>query len=300
MTTIIGAGLAGLLAGNVFRDARIVEAGSAEQATHKAVLRFRSNAVGAACGIDFRKVQVNKGLWSNGKFVKPNIQLANLYSQKVIDRLADRSIWKMDPVERFVAPENLIEQMAERCAGRIQWNTRVDSTMLSDFQAEGPIISTMPMNRMADLVVEPTAAGFSYAPIKVRRWHIPGADVFQTIYFPDPETNLYRASITGNLLIAEYRDEEDGYDLFTPFGITEAQCVEHDSVKQSYGKIAPIDERWRRSFILDLTQNHGIYSVGRFATWRNLILDDALNDIYVVKSLMDGDGYSQRKHAFAK
>lgn len=300
MTTIIGAGLAGLLAGNVFRDARIVEAGSAEQATHKAVLRFRSNAVGAACGIDFRKVQVNKGLWSDGKFVKPNIQLANLYSQKVIDRLADRSIWKMDPVERFVAPENLIEQMTERCAGRIQWNTRVDSEMLSDFQVEGSIISTMPMNRMASLVAETDCAGFSYAPIKVRRWHIPGADVFQTIYFPDPETNLYRASITGNLLIAEYRDDEDGYDLFTPFGITEAHCVEHDSVKQSYGKIAQIDERWRRSFILGLTQDHGIYSVGRFATWRNVLLDDVLNDIYVVKSLMDGDGYSQRKHAFAK
>lgn len=296
MKTIIGGGLAGLLAGNIFRDAHIIEAGSADQATHKAVLRFRSNAVGAACGIDFRKVQVNKGLWSNGKFVKPNIQLANLYSQKVIDRLADRSIWKMDPVERFIAPENLIEQMAARCEGRVVWETKVDDHLLEEMRKVGPVISTMPMNRMVRLVTkkDPETA-FQFAPIKVRRWHIPGADVFQTIYFPDPETNLYRASITGNLLIAEYRDEEDNYDLFTPFGLSEAQCVEHDSVKQSYGKIAPIDERWRRSFILELTQKYGIYSVGRFATWRNLILDSVLDDLYVVKRLLGSDQYEHFK-----
>lgn len=293
---IIGAGLAGLLAANVFQRAKVFEAGSEDQVNHKAVLRFRTDAVGAACGIEFRKVRVHKGLWMNGSFRSPSIQLANLYSQKVVGRLADRSVWHLDPVDRFIAPEDLVAQMAERCGNRIEWGCQVEEVG----NEKEPTISTIPMNVLARMLRCESPPEFSYEPIKVRRWHIPGADVFQTVYFPDPETNLYRASITGSLLIAEYMDEADNYDLFSPFGLTQAQCVELDSVKQRYGKIAPIDERWRRNFILNASVQHNIYSVGRFATWRNLILDSVLHDIHVVKKLVAGDRYSQYKHGHAK
>lgn len=288
---IIGAGLAGLMAGNVFQRAAIFEAGPANQMLHKAVLRFRTPAVGNAAGIDFRKVLVHKGIWVDGEFVQPNIQLANSYSKKVINRLADRSIWKQEPVERYIAPEDLVMQLAERCGNRIEWSTPVTEEIFSEGEQ---IISTMPMPVLADMLGVDQAPEFNYAPITVKRWRVKDADVFQTVYFPEPIMPVYRASITGDLLVAEFIDVpttscED--EIFGAFGLTSFDVTSVDRASQKFGKIAPIDEHWRKQFILNASIKHNVYSVGRFATWRNVLLDDVLQDLAVVKRLVSGGNY---------
>lgn len=300
---IYGAGIAGLLAGCHFQRATIFEAGSEGQVQHKAVLRFRTPAVGDAVGIDFRKVRVHKGLWFDGKDAAPSIKLANWYSKKVVGKLADRSIWNLDPADRYIAPEDFLAQLAERCAGRVVWNHPV--TREEVFSSAEPAISTLPMSLMHKWLVEhegllmPTEPEFKYAPIVVRRWRIPGADVFQTVYFPSPETALYRASITGDLLIAEYIDDSDDYDLFPAFGLSAAECSPIEKASQRYGKIAKIDDDWRKNFMFELTHRHQIYSLGRFGTWRNVLMDDVLYDICVVKKLMNTTTYDRRR-ALAK
>ena len=40
-----------------------------------------------------------------------------------------------------------------------------------------------------------------------------------------------------------------------------------------------------------MTVDHGVYSLGRFATWRNILLDDVVKDIDVIKSMMGQDKY---------
>jgi len=297
MTVIYGAGIAGLLAGCMFQTAKIFEAGSEGQSQHKAVLRFRSSAVGDAVGIDFRKVRVHKGVWFDGAFVDPSIMLSNFYSKKVIGRLADRSIWNLEPVDRFIAPEDFIGQLAERCAGRIEWNHPI--TAEEAMESQEPVISTLPMSLMAKFVDQYTpiiTPEFGFAPITVRRWRIPNADVFQTVYFPSPETSLYRVSITGNLMIAEYAGEADDYYFWDAFGMHSTDCEPIDKVKQGFGKIAKIDEAWRKRFIFDLSQNRNIFSLGRFGTWRNLLLDDVLQDIAVLKKLMNTTSYERIRH----
>lgn len=289
---IIGAGLAGLLAGNIFQRVALIEAGSREQSNHKAVLRFRSAAVGEAVGIDFRPVTVHKGVWYQNKFTSPNIQLANFYSQKVINKVMDRSVWNLDPVQRFIAPRDLVAQLAERCGSRIAWDTRAT---IDDLQSSDGVISTAPMPVLQRLLHgrEPDME-FNFAPIVVKRWLVPRADAFQTIYFPDPAHNLYRASITSDLLIAEFVDSiTEGLEeeLFTAFGLLHTPTP-LDLSKQRYGKIAPVDDGWRRSFILNATLQHNVYSLGRFATWRNILLDDVLHDIAVIKRLISGGAYA--------
>jgi hypothetical protein len=297
---IYGAGIAGLLAGSVFQQARIYEAAPENTEQHKAVLRFRSSAVGDAVGVDFRKVKVHKGLWLDGKSVAPSIQLANWYSRKVIGKLADRSIWNLAPSERFIAPEDFIGQLVDRCAGRITWNHKLTrEEVLSEKEA---VISTLPMKVMAQFMANElsyefikAAPDFQHEPITVRRWRIPGADVFQTVYFPGLDTSLYRASITGDLLIAEYVDEADNYPLFEAFGLVEEDCVPIEKVSQRYGKIARIDDAWRKQFIFWLSHERNIFSLGRFGTWRNLLLDDVIQDIAVVKKLMNTTTYDRMR-----
>lgn len=299
---IYGAGIAGLLAGCQFQQARIYEAAPENTAQHKAVLRFRSSAVGDAVGIDFRKVKVHKGLWLDGKNVEPSIQLANWYSRKVIGKLADRSIWNLAPAERFIAPEDFIGQLVDRCAGRITWNHKLTrEEVLSERE---PVISTLPMNVMAQFMANEftrefieAAPDFDYEGITVRRWRIPGADVFQTIYFPSLDTSLYRASITGDLLIAEYVHASDNSEdmMFEAFGLVADDCVPIEKVSQRYGKIARIDDAWRKQFIFWLTHERNIFSLGRFGTWRNLLLDDVIQDIAVLKKLMNTTTYDRMR-----
>jgi hypothetical protein len=291
MTTIVGAGLAGLIAGSIFPRAQLFEAGDESQSIHKAVLRFRTSAVGDATGVEFKKVNVKKGLWYENKFVQPDIRLANWYSGKVVGKLADRSIWNLDPVERFIAPEDLISQLVDRCSGRISWNTKMD-------EIPRGAISTVPMPIMAKLMGIEHNQEFKHAPIHVERWHIPGADVYQTIYYPDLELNVYRASITKDLLIIEAIDVLNQNDIdvvFKSFGINSAACSAFDKVSQRYGKISAIDEGFRRNFIYRLTQDYGIYSLGRFATWRNILLDDVVKDAQVIKRIMKSDNYDSVK-----
>jgi hypothetical protein len=299
---ILGAGIAGLIAGHVFQNARIYEAGSEGHVNHKALLRFRSNAVGDAVGIDFKKVRVHKGIWIDGGFEQPNIMLANLYSQKVVGKILDRSIWKLDSVDRFIAPEDFIEQLIDRCGKRIEWNSPMADEALR--QNKTPTISTIPMSVVATAFYGEFESAtdkpeFKFAPIVVKRWRVQDCDVNQTIYYPAPETPLYRASITGDLLIAEFASEPTTgciIDMFNSFGIQTTVCVEPiETVSQRFGKIAPVDDAWRKKFIYDLSTNHNIYSLGRFGTWRNLLLDDVLHDCSVIKRLINSTTYDRKK-----
>lgn len=294
---IFGAGLAGLLTATQFQTATVLEAGPEGHTAHKALLRFRTSAVGDSLGIPFRRVCVRKGIWFDGEFVPPSIEMANGYSRKVIGRFLDRSIWNIDSVERYIAPENLIEQLIERCGKRILWQTPVNESVLRSSQVlRDCAISTIPMSAMVRLasfvtVDEPT---FNYASIHVRRYRVPYADVYQTVYYPSPDTSLYRASITGDLAIVEYSNHADEYPWWQSFGFHPTDFEPIESSTQRFGKIAPINDAWRRQFIFDLSQRDRIFSVGRFATWRNILLDDVLADLAVVRRLLTASAYTAR------
>lgn len=294
---IIGAGISGLLAATQFQTAKVFESRARGEPGHKALLRFRSSAVGDAVGIEFRKVRVHKGIWRDGRHIAPSIKVANQYSQKVLGRLGDRSIWSVEPSDRYVAPDDFIDQLIERVGPRIEWDAPVQ---VADWQRTSsvsamPIISTIPMSevvRQLDLKKHPD---FSYKGIHVSRFKIDDADVFQTIYFPSPDTDVYRASMTGDTLIIESMGDslthKEYSDVLDAFGIDQVSAP-LENASQRFGKIAPIDDAWRRKFIVELTQRLNVYSLGRFAIWRNVLADDVLNDIGVIKKLLKGDAYA--------
>ena len=299
MTTplIIGAGLAGLIAAHAWPTARVIEAAPKPRAGHRALLRFRSEAVGRLTGIEFRKVTVRKGIWADYGFQQPAIRWANLYAQKVLGRLVgDRSIWNLDTSERFIAPDDLYEQLIDSVGPRIDWGVQAHFN-----KTNTPLVSTAPLPVVLKTLDIPAPFEFPRAPIHVTRWRVPGADVFQTVYFPERGIGLYRASITGDTLIAESVDaieEDDEKEIERAFGIALGNCERMEAVEQKYGKIAPVNDAARKQLLFQLTHELTIYSLGRFATWRNILLDDVVDDITMIKKLLKANNaYDVRRAA---
>lgn len=293
---IIGAGLAGLIAAHIFPRERIIEAAAGPMQMHRALLRFRSESVSKLTGIPFKRVRVHKGIYFDGEFHAPNIQLANKYSNKCLGRIAgDRSIWNIDAVDRFVAPEDFYAQLIESVGARIEWGREIDFKLAK--KCEAPFISTAPLPMLLKSLGIATDLEFVRAPITVQRFRVDDCEAYQTIYFPTSDHSLYRASITGNLLIAEFEGYPDGEwlpDMRDAFDLDRDQLVELDTVKQQFGKIAEIDANRRKKLIHEISYYHNIFSLGRFATWRNLLLDDVVEDAAVVKRLIHATEYDRQ------
>jgi len=232
-TQIIGAGLAGLIAACKFRDADIFEAGPPVE-NHKALLRFRDRSVSELTGIPFEEVPVHKEIFYKGEsHTRCTVAMANHYSMKVAGIYAGRSIWNLDPVKRYVAPEDFYNVLVQKHVNRISWNSPITKIVRDDPPVA--IINTAPLPVILKACdMEPVENSFEKSQIRVDRYRLPfGTKVYQTIYFADPERAVFRASVTGDLLIVEsmtgqprhefswgYSEEENFYTVLQAFGFT--------------------------------------------------------------------------------
>ena len=292
---ILGAGLSGLICGALNAQSQIYERNSADFVSHRAVLRFRDDKIARALGLTFRKVAVRKAVWYDGKEVAPSPRLANWYSRKVRGTITENSLWNVAPSERFIAPDNLHQILADICGKRVHWGTDIDSVLLHELCDQGSLISTIPIPILLKLLVVTSSLHFTNAPIYVDRYTVDECDVFQTIYFPDPNYNVYRATLTGNLLTVEsagMSNPPELEDVVDAFGLFDVGMLRNEAThKQSFGKIAPVPEGERKALLHHLTTEHHIYSLGRFATWRNILLDDVFEDIAVIRRMMAQSQY---------
>jgi hypothetical protein len=304
---IIGAGMAGLIAAHHFRrfDPVVKEVQPTLPKNHAAVLRFRSPAIGHLTGIPFRKVRMCKAIWDKGKMHKDlTLRIENQYSQKVTGKILGRSIANIEDEDRWIAPDDFVDQMA--CGigrDRIWLGNGLSGQPIN---CDDTIISTIPLPSLAKhLGIDPTSIGsFECRPVWVIRGSIDTfCDVYQTVYNPSPCGHWYRASITGSTAIIECTqddimstDHSEACDVCADvvnriFGI-ESPVSDVEVVCQKLGKITPVDDRKRKAFIVQASADHNIYSLGRFACWRPTLLDDLINDLEVIDNLItNGSNY---------
>lgn len=292
MSAIIGAGLSGLIAAHYFPTRTVLERSPEPPPAHAALLRFRTEEISKLTRIPFKKVRVHKGIYAWGEFQEPNINLANLYARKVTGFIrGDRSIWNTDPVDRFIAPPNFIDQLRVNVEARTFYGEDVDLR-----KARGDI-STIPLDATCkQLELEVPGIEFAAADIIVDHWLVPGADAYQTIYYPDGGIPAYRASLTGDLLIVEsmaaMAPAEPLNRLLSvceSFGLPDPVYLKTQD--QRYGKIIPLAPHARRALLHRITDEFGVYSLGRFATWRNLLLDDLVQDLSRIHNMMNMDDF---------
>lgn len=170
--------------------------------------------------------------------------------------------------------------------------------MIQRWAGEGEaIVNTIPMPVLMKIVGWETSLRFEHQPIWSLRTRIthPITEVYQTIYYPGDEP-WYRASITGDLIIIESLREIGSQPADIPldwitavlrdFGINEVHHEFPTIHHQPFGKIAPCEDSERKAFILAMTDQWGLYSLGRFGTWRQILLDDLVQDIRIIDTMI--------------
>lgn len=290
---IIGAGLTGLLAAYAFKDSVIHEYLEAPR-VHKAVLRFRTEEVSKLTGIPFKKVLVHKAVSVSGGFVTPNLRHMNHYSLKVTGGYSERSIGNLDPAIRYIAPIDFHQQMLDHHKDRIFYGSDVPLTQMSI-----PVISTLPLRVLVDkfsLDANLPKEALASAPIYVTTVDFTHCDLYQTIYFPELNNPVYRASMTGSQMIIESMSPiaiENIKQVKDTFGINGIWSIGVHNMEQKIGKFEPLEEEYRKQLMYDITTALGIYSLGRHATWRKILLDDVVHDIERIQSMMKTSAYDR-------
>lgn len=284
---IIGAGLAGLLAANMLRRHQpyVLERQSDLPNNHHAVLRFRSEGVSRQLHIPFREVQVFKSCDD-----KDPVAAALRYSKKVLGRYEVRSLINLAPATRYIAPPDLVSQMADGV--NIQFNVE----FAPDCRWPEPVISTIPMAMLMDLLeYEGERPEFVSMPGWTVTATIEGCDAFVTRYYTSAMCPAYRVSVTGDQLIIEGTGDPPAQmsienmivKLSVDLGIRHLDIGRgklHQGRYAKIGHLSPADRRKAKDFMFWATRERGIYSLGRFATWRaGLLLDDLVNDILMIE-----------------
>lgn len=315
---IIGAGMSGMLAGQFFRhlNPTILEKQETLPNNHTALLRFRSDVVSQLTGIPFKKVNVNKMInYKEDHFNNGDIFLNNLYSQKVTGSIRGRSLMNLKPGDRFIAPGDFIQQLSYGLNIEFDRDARMDITKQITNSSE-PMISTMPVYILADMLDYKLGTELKSMPIWTMTFDITDidCDVYQTVYYPNPKIPLYRLSITGNKVIAEFcRDplKEKKWDnrlmtvdnilhfLEIDFGIEDlfgkpTLSVDLDLFKfsrQHYGKLVSCSGNQVREFMGHATHEYNIYSLGRWGTHRQLLMDDVVDDLKIIGNMIRSNKY---------
>lgn len=300
--TIVGAGMAGLLAGCMLRSdcSTIIEKQEEVPNNHSALLRFRSGVVGDVLGIPFKKVSVMKTVapWRNP------LADALAYARKCTGQYTLRSSLsaKSEMEERFIAPDNFIDMMSHRVQGEIQFGREF-------IWSSENVISTIPMpTLMTALRYDGEQPTFQYVHGANINATLEGVNAYATLYVPNPDIPFNRISLTGDKLTVEFANTNAGLVAFDEktqmtqainmLGLRSKEVSIRDvSISdQKYAKILPVDDNLRKRFILWASEKHNVYSLGRFATWRpGLLLDDVVNDVRVIQSIIAHGNYNQRK-----
>jgi len=324
---IIGTGLAGTVAYHALKayrplciDAR-PEPKNGMLGIHPAVMRLRDRRVADTIGAKFEAVRISKAIYINGNlYTESDIRFNNLYSRKVYGALGRRSLHDLKDSDRFILPEGY-PAPPETIWGHKAINIHnvlnaqgvLDSRQL---RIEGPdhdmieyryLISTIPMPTMATYIAgspEDFKVDFSYQSVRVLTIKLNiSSNVHQTIYFPSPDTPVYRITIQKGYVIVEATEKTDDWIklLQSAFGL---DYSDFNGVKGAadwgswltlpIGKIFPIDEDSRMRYIMWLTDEFKIFSFGRFAVWKPLRTDHLIGDMESIRRIISASDIEGR------
>ena len=307
---IIRAGMTGCLAAIRYPQAIVLESDSEAKVNHHALLRLRSTRIQELTGIKLEKVKAEKFIWVGGDKCTKKISPIDVveYSRKTNGLVENRSIENMDTEVRYIPPQDFHEQMIHRIRGRIRFNCPVTKFRHGYLENDDGgiwsvgdgVISTLPLEENLSITNNSHNLDFSIMsrPIYVNKFRLRDYNLHMTVYFPRETLSLYRASIVGDIIIIESTlpittTEKD--IVFEVFGIRPHNITKiiASDAKQNNGKIQSVDENLRKTLLYRMTSQSNLYSLGRFACWRNIVLDDVMNDLDKIDTMINTHEYDR-------
>ena len=329
---ILGAGLAGSVAYGALSDYDPVIYEAKPKAdsglnNHHAVMRIRDLDVAKYLGCDAKPIRIRKQVYegANNIYDVCSIRSNNHYSQKLYGELGVRSIMSLGWDDRYLinfSPSNnaVYGQKVNRV--RVDNSERMPRSIGFDGSKKGKryewCISTLPMPVMLRLCGIPIPAGieFKTEPIAVSLTRLSiESDIHQTIYFPDPDNDVYRITIEGKRVIVESigLSEEDlctdrHLDLIEnikmlldmAFGLTPKHYGKWSAKIMPNGKMLSIDEDFRKYAITKLTEDYNILSFGRHAIWKPIRADHLVQDVERIKKIIHSSESARKYDSILK
>src|SRR4030042_3226346 len=315
---IIGSGIAGTMAYNYFRalDPEVYEARENRQAfsDNEAIIRMKNPAVGFLFGADMKEVEIEKWIFDNGKYYsQPTPEFVCSYSQKVAKSITSRSIENLGKVKRYLVntklniPENKIKykhklfDVDDIVSDDVNYHSlSIHDGIKSYLDIKYDVcINTIPLPVITNMFGSKTEkhknGTFKSLDIYTRKiLFTPDlyVDKYYTVYIPDQDSSIYRVNLSPEGIIFESTEEigigqcEDlAYSLFRiyPMHYDTKQSV---CKKISEKKILNIDSGIRKRLLYQLTSNHSIYSLGRYAIWKNIGTDDLMQDLIKIGQMI--------------
>lgn len=298
---IIGGGVAGAVASGFFKylSPQVFEATNSDPLeNHNAIMRFESNAIPMILGVPATSVKVTKNIYYQGNvYANPEIRFSNMYSKKVIDKLSKRSIDNLQTEQRFILTKKIK-------INNINYNHKLvgkDRNNLIFMHKEQFIkipydvcISTIPMPRLLEMdVFNLNMLNYTATNIYTAKYNLCTKidnSLCQTIYFPDNDLGVYRASIVNGEMLIEsvsrikHREVEI---VLESFGLVDSDIEFVSSNSNKLGKIYTEKDIERRKIIMQLTDEFNIYSFGRYAIWKSIRADDLISDLHKIKNMLE-------------
>jgi len=294
---IIGAGISGLVAAGAFRgqDVTVIESSGSIPLfkDHHAVMRLRNDRIKEYIDCKVTPINVQKSVYHEDKlYDSATIEMNNRYSLNTRGVLGERSLGDLGKQERFTLDEIYPSGSVNFEFGR-DVRVIIDGTVCcwENIIPYDICISTIPMPSLLKILKIESDQKFEANDIHVFKTTLPfDSTVHQTIYFTEADMP-YRATIEGREIIIESVSEIGNFELvhsLKPFGLGEADLDpdKHRTTVQKMGKLVPIDDIARKRIMTDITSKFSIYSFGRFATWKSIRIDQTLDDIEKIKTMV--------------
>ncbi len=220
---------------------------------------------------------------------------------KATSKIQRRSILDLSDSTRYVCPSDFIQRLASTASITYDIDFQDWSSNLIKDDCP-PVISTLPVPIMMNLFDWDDIPAFNTLPgttIRVKINQELEPTMHATLYSACDIDLWYRATICDRDVIIECMSG----NLDFKFILREA-CFKlgikimdldmdtmavHENPHQKMSDLDAAGELSVKRFIMWLSETHGIYSLGRMATWRpKLLLDDVVNDVRVIQRMIDG------------
>lgn len=315
---ILGAGPAGVMAHNYLKikghDVEIFEKDEFNVVKNSGVFRFKNRDSELFLGSELKKIHVVKEInYMNKAFKECSIKMNNLYSSKVVGEISKRSIMNLNDCDRYILKDGMkliSPKLHANCEikdiDNYKDNDGSKKILVNDSYSFDYVISTLPLHVNAHLAME---IPFDFSPISHVVWvtYVKAyfkSDLNQTIFYPDLDLPYYRATHQeGDFIIESMQplDDKECKKCVSDF-LPDCEIVVTSKQRINIGKMVKYpDDSQRKRLITELTNQHNIFSLGRFATWRpKLVVDDLLQDIKIIEKLMkkgkDGIKYENNSY----